>query len=466
MRKTYFKPALTTICIIVFAAISHSQGIYETISLDQAIKKSGASGKLVFAAFLSEKCDRCNEQIEKVLSDDRLAAVISKRCIPIKIGFENKDRQRFSDSYNPAKSVGLFFISGDAELIHAFPGITEYELPDSNLVHAYLQQIDKAFSIVSEGRAGLAELDAEWNRNPQDFIAMEKNLERRRALSLPTDSLLDVYITRLPIDSLSSPRVLNVIQRNAPPLFSKADAVMRKDIKLFNQVWYTMDLPTRISINRRIGRVSLKRAIEDRNRSEAFQVAKFTASTHENNPAAAEKAIFYTMIKYFKEVKDTVESLRLTVYYLNRYYLSQSLDSLKKKDSIYRKRVVDSIISKGVDTSDYMSQVMYKKSFDVLKQGFAGTLNDGAWYIYITSKQSYYLRQALEFAKRSVELYESADALDTYARLLYITGKTIEGVEQQQRAITLLRQQKYNTKDFEEALSKMKRGEPLNDLEL
>jgi tetratricopeptide (TPR) repeat protein len=68
------------------------------------------------------------------------------------------------------------------------------------------------------------------------------------------------------------------------------------------------------------------------------------------------------------------------------------------------------------------------------------------------------LQKALGWMRQAVEVYESPEAIDTYARLLYKTGEKDQAIEWQQKAIKISNVRGQNTKKYEDALSRMKAG--------
>jgi hypothetical protein len=66
-----------------------------------------------------------------------------------------------------------------------------------------------------------------------------------------------------------------------------------------------------------------------------------------------------------------------------------------------------------------------------------------------------YLQKALTWAKRALQFFESPEAMDTYARLLYKTGTREEAIEWMNKAISLKKTRGFNTKEYEDVAAKM-----------
>ena len=64
----------------------------------------------------------------------------------------------------------------------------------------------------------------------------------------------------------------------------------------------------------------------------------------------------------------------------------------------------------------------------------------------------------MQWAKRANDFYDSPEAMDTYARLLYITGSRQEAIDWETKAIDLRKKQGYSTKEYETILESMKKN--------
>lgn len=448
MKKIFTLIAIFT-SLHVFAQVK-----FEKLSLENAIQKAASTGKIVFVQFVSDKCDQCNIVADKAFESIELGKVISKKCVAIKLMVGSADGTYFINRYS-APAAGTFFISADGELIHWYPRTT-------TRAEDYISEIDKAYNKITEGKVTLRELNEEWNNNPKNVTAMEANLNKRTNLGLPSDSLLEIYIKRLPDDSLRSVRVLNFIAHQAPSIFSKANNVLHKDGDLFLQAWYVMPLPTRININNRIIYKSMQKAIAEKSRSMANAVAGFSAGTYNNSPAqAAPKAYEKQMLDYFVAIKDTSAYLKQAELYFDKYYMTVPVEKIKEQDSLRIKQMLAKAPTDTIKDSNSPAKFTIRKgvSFAPQTQFFTSELNRGAWLFYTSTSDEGYLKKALVWAKRSLDFYESPEAMDTYARILYKTGNSQEAIKWQKRAIEIYKERKFPAKEFEQVLAKMERGE-------
>ena len=461
--QTISKLLLISIFLVCSFSQTTAQLQFQNTSLDDAIQKAASSGKIVLANFVSASCSRCDEVANKNFAIKKLHEFILKKCIPLRISLDNKDRQKFIDEYNPDKKMGIYFISGNGELVHVLAAVLSSKMPQDKISEFYIYQIEQAYSKLAEGKASLKELDEEWRKNPTDIIAMELNLNRRKSLGLATDSLLDEYVKRLPTDSLTSSRTLRFIAQLAPSLFSPANEVLRAKYPNFLKAWFTMDLPTRIAINKKVISSSMKKAIALKNVVMANKVANFSDAINDNK-VAGQKSYYRQLLNYYSAVKDTLQSLSLTSFYYDRYYISQSKDSLLKNVAKKQEDFHNHVLKKHTDTSMLADSSNYKIIYNEIMQSYTGLLNNAAWYIYTTTPNPKYLYKALEWAERAINVYESPEALDTYARLLYVTGNTTKAIKVQKQAIILLQNENFDTTNYTNALHKMEKQEVLQEI--
>jgi hypothetical protein len=444
--------------LLLFAAIfslaSFCQVSFESITFQQALQKAKESGRLIFLQLDAAACDQCNEVADKGLEDPKLATQLEQGFICIRLGADHPDRNKVADLYNKEKFFGSLFISSDATLLHSFPRTT-------SLSSEYFKQIDIALTKASEGLR-ISEFEKEYKKGNRSIALLEQLLQLRKTLYLNTDTLLDEYVSLLPVDSLQSPATIIFIAKLYPIAGSKADALIRKDYALFNKAWYQLSLPERKGINNMVIYKSMQKAIRDKSLNYAYQVAAFARATNTANIQAGNKAFDSNLLEFYKGTNDTSRYLKKAVDFFDNYYMALNVDSVKQKDSLNKGRLFAKQVPQKTQTGN---SVIYKKEFSYapIIQTYARALNDGAWTFYKWTNESQYLGKALQWSHRAIELFQSPEAMDTYARLLYKTGKKNEAIEWESKAIELKKKRGYKTADFEKVLANIKAGKPVID---
>jgi hypothetical protein len=145
----------------------------------------------------------------------------------------------------------------------------------------------------------------------------------------------------------------------------------------------------------------------------------------------------YDLVKLFEEKypKDgRYESIK--------FLLAQEPNYLRAKNSI---------------NYDFNFKAYVYSSF--LSQANSANLNTYAWRIFQNSVDTTLLNRSLAWSKKSLELSKDNPMyLDTYANLLYKLGQTKEAIEIESKVLELIDAKE--KKSYEEALDKMKKGEP------
>jgi hypothetical protein len=431
---------LLTAAFVLLSSFSFAQ--FQELTFQEALDKSKKTNQLIFIQLESATCMECNEVADKAFQDQDLAMELEQVFICLKITADHPDRQTIAGLYN--STFGSLFISGDKTLIHKFPKST-------TRIADYKEQIDIALAKASED-SKISELEKEFNET-KSLSALEALLLKRKSLNLETDLLLDEYISLLPQDSLTSERTLLFIAQMAPLIGSKPDQLLRKNSTLFNKVWYSMDLPKRISINNFIISRSLKKAVKEKNESYAYRVAGFARGVN-SNLQSGQKSFDRAVLSFYQGVNDTSNYLTRAVNYYDRYYMTVNPDSVKAKDSAFLKKLLAKATGTKVKRGDSV-YVEKHVAYAPITQMFARELNNAAWNFYVTTQNIVYLQKALIWAKRANEFYKNPEAMDTYARLLYRTGSRNEAVEWMNKAISLKKARGFNTKEFEDVVAKM-----------
>ena len=449
------KKTIILIFLLVFFIPAFSQVQFEVMSFEQALLKARETGKMLFLQFESPTCDQCNEVADKAFEDKKLGSQLKQGFICVKIGPRHPDRNSIANLYDKESFFGSLFITADGALVHIFPKSTTQ--PD-----AYFKEIDQALTKAGEGLR-LTDLEKQHRNDSKNIFLTEQLLLLKKSLYLDTDSLLDEYVSILSADSLRSPATLSFIAQQAPVIGGKADFLLRKNYSLFIQTWNALPLPVRIGVNNRIIYKSMRRAVRDKNLEYAYKVASFARNTHTKNPQAATKAYDSNILEYYRQTHDTLNYLVRVINYYDNYYMTINVDSVKKKDSLYRLALMAKQEGERTTRGD---SVVYKKSISYapITQVFTRNLNEGAWTIYTWTNDPLYLKKALQWSARANEFYESPEAADTYARLLYKTGNKNEAIQQESKAIDLRKKRGYKTASFEKVLADMQAGRPVNDI--
>jgi thiol-disulfide isomerase/thioredoxin len=417
---------LTLLSTLLLVIPSFGQVKFEDLSLDEAVSKAAQSGKIVFAQFVDERCPKCNEMADSSFREPRLAKLVEQKCIAIKIDYDHADRASFIEEYNTSKMAGTYFFSGQGDLIHAY----RRAVPVDSI---YVREIKRAYDKQVEGNVTFEELNKEWNEHADNIPAMERNLEKRLAVGLKTDSLLEVYISRLPGDSLKSARVVKKIMWLAPDIFSPSYSVATRDTSLVRQAWNELSKKEHQSIYARTIKKSMHKAIAKRSETMAVRVASYAAGRKDPLKAAEWSRRFTSqMLGYYLGVRDTIKFLSTSKGYLSAYVLTINKDDLQQDTT--RK-------------ADYYACQLYKC----------------ANVVYHSRYRERYLNDAISWVEKSKSLVENHYNTNLHAWLLYSTNHIEEAIQLETKALEMVKDNRYYSGKYSRGLANMKQGLAMKD---
>jgi hypothetical protein len=435
--------------LLIVSAISHAQLSFESLSFEKALQKASIEGKYLMVVLDSKDCDQCNEVADKAFSDNKLGESLSEKYISIRLKPGQEEWTRMTQQYDaPSGTVTLFFASNGV-LLRRYNGTASFAKKYAD--EAQLA-IDNEIEVIN-----IKSLTNAWEQDTRNISLIQPLLLKRKQLWLSTDSLLDIYVQLLPVDSFQSFSQLQFIASFSPVLGSKADSLLRKDYDLFNQAWYRLDLPTRIRINNTIISKTRHKAIRKRDENLAIRVATFASSTN-TNTSARQRSYALNLMEYYLGIADTVRYINYAKNYYNRFLMTIQVDSILKKDSIDRERLLAMAKTDTIRTTADKYQVRKTVGFRPIAQFYMQELNDAAWSFYTMTNDSLLLKTALGWSERANMFYKSSRSLDTFARLLYKTGKKNHAINAETEAVALQSKLGYPTKQFDEILLNMKAG--------
>ena len=440
----------------VFAIVScYAQEGFQNISFEKALKKAAKEHKLIFLQYDAESCAQCNDVANKAFADPELISTLSKKFIGIRITPTNNDRIKITKAYEMGeKSFGTLFINSDGVLIHLMQSTTSR----SQDYYEEISLAEKKLKLMAE----VENLEKNYFNNADKSVQeLEKLIQTKKDLNQKTELLLTEYINIIPKDSLKSVRTIQFLARQSPILGSKAEKQMRSDFELFQKAWYAIELKDRIDINNRVISKSMAVAVNERNENFAKKVAHFSAGTVSGN--AASRNYNYHLMNFYFRINDTTKYLSSAVAYYDDFSEVLATDKMiNRADSIAKERAFR---NKKVVNVQPMENggVLKKYTAEVRMMGpeFSNTLNTAAWRFYELDKRNQYIDKALQWAIRSIEIFETPNNLDTYARLLYKTGKAEEAIKTEERAIALSRKNGLERKEWHLIVEKMKKGAPI-----
>jgi hypothetical protein len=446
---------------LLFVFVANSQYLFQG-NYEDGIKKIEKYG-IGMLVVESSECHKCNETADKgitaLISKNKFNNVVVLKATSMpNLLLDKSVHLSFDNDF-----FGVLFLDTKGEILSYGSGSSSFPLFYENLINTAIQEQNNEFN--------LPKLKFQYLTQTQNsFLHIYNLLKKITDLKLESSELIANDLTKsAPKDSANSISFLQFVANIAPLANTEANRYMYTNTDNFNMAWYRMDLKSRQNINRRINHKSLQKAINNKDRNYAYQVASRVRNTYNGSPEANDQ-FNKTMLDYYKGVKDSSAFLSQAINYYSSFSNKVNVDSLKAEDAKAVKALFlksDSVVTTPMKTdSPFIRRVVTRTvSYSPKSQWYANTLNEGAWTVYKYSQNKLQLITALEWSKKAIALTESAELLDTYARLLYVTGNKDEAIIMQQKAINANKKIGYNSKDFELVIQKMKNNEDIKSLQ-
>jgi len=446
------KKYVATYLFMLLVFSSSGQSIFQQISFEEALSKAAKDHKLILVNLLSRNCNQCNDVAAKGMNSQILFdRIMQDSIIAVAYNETNPDWQKLTAKFNKPGGLSLLFFSPSGNLVHEFNGST-------SLSSTYLEQISIAQKNMNDEKAMmvLEKSYASGNRNTE---MLKKLIVFRKNTNRDFGPVLDDYTRSIPPDSLKNITTIQYILSNAPLLNSFSDSMVKSDKNLFYKTWYMMDLRTRVNINNQVINKSIRKAVAEKNNGYADSIASFASNSNNSNLERL-KAYNLVLSGYYRSINDTAGYFRYATVLYDDYYMKISVDSVETSDSLNRAQ----LFSKDPQTelqSVNKNSIQYQRSISYTSstQFYAADLNRGAYSFYTMKANGDLTRKALQWGARSLEFFQTPQNLDTYARLLYKTGKRDSAVYYQQKAVDLQVKNKFPAGDYETTLIKMQKGE-------
>ena len=396
-----------------------------------ALASAKAGRGLVLVRLAPPSCETCTVLTDKVLRKKSVLDSLKRHCTAgVYLSPLDSNWIRLQEQGNEDELMASFmYVDGDGKCLLRYDSAAPKE-------RDYLELMEKAIDR-KEALRHVRLLESERFLGNQDEAVLQEIIEGKGKEDQSIDSLLDIYVNELPVDSIGSLRVLRFLAMQAPLLNSNANQLLRQDPTLFNQVWLGLTVAQRIQVNNRVITKTWQKAIADVNMEEAQLAATFAANTNKSIVAKL-RAFQGIMIEFYYGVGDTSKFLSLAGTYYDRFLMSLSVDSLRDQDYINQR-------STDLSASRFVAAQLRKAALRV-------------YHVALPSSDSTILNQAQTWADQAILLYPTPEAMDTRARLSYRMGDKEKAIAQEKKAVSLQKEREGYTLGLEKVLSRMKEG--------
>lgn len=448
MKNNYLLGILLSLLALSFN--SSAQGIvFESGTWADAVKKARKQKKLLFLHFDQPSCGTCSEVASVAFNSPLIKEKFMLNFISFRIDGSTGIGKELAEKVEAECIPSSIYLDADENPLARFCGT-------SSLDRSYLEKAEEAMT--KNRQQPLKALADAYAKGDRSSKLMRTYIDRRREAGLSTTELLDTYVQQLPTDSLRSAAVLRFIFEQAPIVGSKADSVFRRDYPRTDSLYRAVGWNKAVELNNYIVNNSLKKAIKEKNELLAFKTAGFRQRTYQNDYKNGVAAREWVMLRYFRGVNDTLQYLARASRYFDNQFMTAKVDSIQNLDHLdNQRRMRGTMPMSGTNLKPGQSSMSFVLNPNT--QRFVSALNNAAWEFYNMTRDTVYLKKALEWSKRTLEYREDGTSMDTYAHLLYRLGRKPEALEWQEKAVRLEQErQSPMLSSLQKSLDQMKAG--------
>jgi tetratricopeptide (TPR) repeat protein len=414
--------------------------------------------KLIFLHFETDQCQECNEVAKTGFASAQFQERLSRDFISFRVNPGTQNGRKLADKFDVKYKPASLFLDANGNILSRMNGSNS----DGS---KYTAQADLALSRRSGKQ--LSDYEKAYNAGDRSLEVLEGYMSKRSEALQPTDQILDEYVGKLPLDSLTSFRILKQIYSAGPTLDSRAYKVVQVVVpqKIIDNLYRSFSLTDCAAINSAIVNNSFNKAVKTKDADLALQAAQFGQKTYRTSDDYMRGSMAYgrNMMHFYYETRDTLTYFREVAEFLENTHMRMTADSLRKMDQ-------KEVMYKGGGDASSASAV---RSVVVapFSQFFHMDLNEHAWHFFEMSAKADDLERALKWSYQSQEFFNELTKntghpmrlgnpayIDTYAQILYKLGRKDEAIAWQTKAVEAQKITGNSAEQLETTLQKMKDG--------
>jgi hypothetical protein len=313
-------------------------------------------------------------------------------------------------------------------------------------------------ALKASGEKSLVDYDSVYASGDYSTEFIKEYILRRESAGITSNAdLIEKYVLRLKVSDFYKYDEVLFILKAGPTVDGNAYKLACLNRQLIDSIYTTEPLADRKVMNNVIITNTMSSAIAGKNVNRARSAANFAQSSWKDNYNEGNKVWSMKMMQYYKAVNDTTNYLQLVFGFYERYYMTFTLDSVRKIDSL---KFVDARNNaRFISTQNINdSTIRHTFRFSFTKDSFATDLNNAAWTFYqMVVNKNEYLQKAMMWSRRSIEMSPKPAFYDTYAHLLYRLKFFYEAESMELKAIETGKAEKTDVKQFQEEYEKIKK---------
>ncbi|SEJ48504.1 hypothetical protein SAMN05216327_11192 [Dyadobacter sp. SG02] len=443
--------------LISFQSRGQITFINDNTSWESLSKTARKERKLIFIQLEGHECEHCNEVATKGFSSPELKDIYQKNFIAIRSNVDTDNGRKLAEKFQVKHALVSLYVDTEGNILNRFNGSTS----NSKI---YLENAQVALD--RKGGKQLSDFEKEYQNGERSAGFLKAYIQKRREINMPTNDLLDEYVGKLPVDSITSFQVVKFIYQQGPAMDSRAYKVVQALVpyQMIDSLYKSVPSHEASAFNSGIIGSTMRKAIEQKNPNLAYQSASFLQNAYNKDFGKGRLAFERNMAQYFFAVKDTASYFQTIRTLIQQHHLILTVDSLKRMDT--------EMLKKNLANQTPLGPAGEKQAvrFAPPSQHFHMELNEHAWHFYQMNSNPRDLELALMWSKRSMEWHEELRRdknhlplgnpayIDTYAHLLYKLGRKDEAIEWQTKAVEAQKVTGMSWVSMEKDLNEMKTG--------
>ncbi len=367
--------------------ISQNKSIaFEHGTFKEIKEKALKENKLIFIDAYTTWCGPCKQMAKSVFTNDAVADYYNTNLVNAKIDMEKGEGLEIAKLYEVKCYPNLLFIDGNGNLVHRVAG--SMSSMEFIALAEDAKNPEKRFSYYSK--------NYEANKTNSDFLV--KYMGAREATCLESDDVVKDYFSLQKESDLSNKTNWEMMKAHTNSIEAKEFAYLISNKEKFESLY------TANEVNKKI---------DDVNKNTLLSIIRTTPFNE----------------KRYNDAKAKITALNQPNTKLILFESDLKLTQKKGDWISYAKLATDNV--------------------DLFYSNDANMLNSISWTFYESVNDKDALLKAESWAKKACDLDKSYANLDTYAVVLYKTGKKDLALETAGKAIELAKKEKYNPEDYQ-----------------
>ncbi|PRY52597.1 hypothetical protein B0I27_10563 [Arcticibacter pallidicorallinus] len=388
-----------------------------------------------------------------VRKDSRITPFLNDHFINYIPSVDDREYGSLKKKYHVQQTPVLLFLDGNRQLLYRiFPNFKDADGLLGDLKNA----LNKAKSATSIGW-----YESEYFKGNRDTMFLKAYIAERESLGIYFNyRLVQDYADQLTLKEIRTVPITAYLLHRGMIYGSTLYNLVVSDIKLRDSAWASFPLKERAEINDRITLNTFEQAVKTKDRNLGAKSADYQRTIwSDKNYRFAQFRYDSELIRFNRAIKDTSRLLDLLPYYIERYYLNVTIDTLQKYKKLYPMLLVEGEKNMTTrpalyDPENWKVVLRQLEARQVLSAPVE--LNSAAWTVFEYSKDRRMLMKALLWSQTSIKLDPIAEFYDTLAHLLYRLEFYLEAERTQLKAIALAKGAGRSSERYKAALVKMR----------